>query len=105
MTHPAALNKLGRDYFAKQQWQEAANAFQQAIALRADYLDAYYNLGLALNKMNRLEQALVTWRALLELSPEHLGASFQVGCLLMRQGKFGEALDQFATILINHPAH
>lgn len=105
MTNPAALNKLGCDYFAKQQWQEAADAFQQAIALRADYLDAYYNLGLALNKMNRLEQALVTWRSLLELSPAHLGAGFQAGCLLMRQEKFNEALEQFATVLKNHPTH
>lgn len=105
MTNPVTLNKLGCEYFAKQQWQEAANAFQQAIDLRADFLDAYYNLGLALNKMNRMEQALITWRALLDLSPDHLGAGFQVGCLLMRQEKFEEAQKQFSAILKSYPTH
>jgi predicted TPR repeat methyltransferase len=105
MTDPASLNKLGCEYFAKQKWQEAVDAFQQVIALRADYLEAYYNLGLALNKMNRSEQALVTWRALLELSPQHLGANFQIACLLMQQSKFSEALAQFAIVEKKYPTH
>lgn len=105
MMDASSWNKKGCAYFAEQKWGDAADAFQHAIDLRADYLDAYYNLGLAQNKLNRSEQAMVTWLALLELSPSHVGANFQVACLLMRQGKFKEALDKFAVIQRIDPAH
>jgi len=98
-------NKLGCAYFAEQKWLEAADAFQRAIESRADFIDAYYNLGLAQNKQGLVDQALITWRALLELAPTHSGARFQVGSLLMRQSKFNAALDQFAVIQKNQTAY
>ena len=102
---PAIWNNLGAIYFAQQKWREAAVAYQHAIALRADYIDAYYNLGLAQNKMGNIDHALVTWQALLELSPQHSGARFQVGRLLMMQRKFEEAIKQFADIAESHTSY
>jgi len=105
MQDPISWNKLGCTYFAEKKWLEAIDAFQQAITLRADFLDAYYNLGLAQSRLSRMDQAMVSWRALLELAPTHLGANFQIASLLMRQGKFEEALTHFTLIEQSNPAH
>ena len=48
---------------------------------------------------------MITYRALLSLQPEHAGARFQVGCLLMQRHDYAAAQHEFSLLLAYHPQH
>lgn len=100
-----AMNKEGVAYFVQNEFEKAVHAFQLAIDLQPDYTDAYYNLGLALNKLERRQEAKNAYEALITLSPEHVGARFQLGCLWMHLGQFHRAIEHFSVIERVMPAH
>jgi len=51
------INNLGAAYASKGDMKAAAAQFEKCVALKPDYADAYRNLGLALQKLGRLEEA------------------------------------------------
>lgn len=106
--HPkfAAIdNNLGVLYFAQEKWELAVDLCRSAISKQSNYVDAYYNYGLALSKLKRNEEAICAYQALIEISPEHVGANFQLGCLLQLKRQPKEALKHFMLIYKNHPFH
>jgi predicted TPR repeat methyltransferase len=105
MKKAADFNHLGTIYHAQGKWREAIDAYQSAIRLKADYADAYYNLGLAYIKSHNHDAALHAYEALLALSPEHMGALFQTGCLLMLKQQYEKAIPYFQRLLTSHPHH
>lgn len=74
--------KIGRSEWALGRYEEAVQAFDQALKLRPDYPDAWYNMGIALGKLGRRKEAIKwlcsAWRAQEQLSD--------------RQGRVAEAL-------------
>ena len=67
-TFAAAFNNLGTVYFLQKKWLEAIGAFQAALDVQANYIDAYYNLGLAFLQLHQLEEAQTSFKSLLELA-------------------------------------
>ncbi len=60
-SHPhyaPALNNLGTVYYAQSKLADAVTYYQAAIAQQPDYVDAYYNLGLALTKQDQIDAAI-----------------------------------------------
>lgn len=51
------FNTLGVAYATQENFENARENFQRAIDLQGDYADAYRNLGIALQKLGRLEEA------------------------------------------------
>jgi len=100
-----ALNRQGIDYFKQGNFAEAALSYQAAIQKRPDYVDAYYNLGLALVKLQRREEAKNAYEAVIALDDHHLGGHFQLGCLLMQRNNYQDAQKQFARIEQYYPDH
>lgn len=98
-------NAIGNIYFAKQQWQEAAAAYQQAIDKQAEYIDAYYNLGLALSKAQEKQQAINSFKAVLLLAPNYVAAKFQLANLYMSVQDRQQAIQLFAAIEKEYPSH
>jgi hypothetical protein len=60
----------------------AAAAWQRAVELRPDYVEARYNLALAQERLDRPAEALASYDALLELVPAHRGAQARRSALL-----------------------
>jgi tetratricopeptide (TPR) repeat protein len=61
--------ELGGVLYAQQQYEEAVRFFQQAINLKPDYANAYYNLANAYRQLGELEQAKVAYQQTLVLVP------------------------------------
>src|SRR5206468_11776825 len=57
--------------------------------------DEHRNLGIAFYKTNMYEDALREFRRVLELNKDDPTALFYVGLVLMRQGKWNEAIDAY----------
>jgi len=81
---------------------------QQAVALSPDFIEAHYQLGVALREQIRasneddashstLAQAKTAFRRVLELSPNHAPAHLQLGLLLEPQGDLTRAKSEFET--------
>jgi tetratricopeptide (TPR) repeat protein len=50
-------------------------AFERATGIDPDYADAWYNKGIALGKLGRLEEALTAFERVIEIDPHHADAS------------------------------
>ncbi len=101
----AILNTIGTICYAQGQLDQAILYYRQAIHHKKDYVDAYYNLGLALTKKELLVEASDTYRQLLHHDPTHMAARFHLGCHWMRQENMESAINEFLLIESTHPYH
>lgn len=70
--HGAAHNNLGVLYLNAGQLYEAAGEFEWARKLMPGHPDPRLNLGLALERGGRIDEAIEAYRTALALAPEHL---------------------------------
>lgn len=70
--HGPAHNNLGVIYLNAGKLYEAAGEFEWARKLMPGHPDPRLNLGLALERGGRIDEALDAYRAALSLAPEHL---------------------------------
>jgi tetratricopeptide (TPR) repeat protein len=75
----------------KGEFQQAAQAFCQAIQLNPKYSNAYNNLGLVLHKMNRLEEAKACLCRAIELKPNYPYAYNNLSLILIDTNRLEEA--------------
>ncbi len=61
--NPQEYIGLGGIYYQLRQWDKAQQMFQQAINLKPDFANAYYNLGHALQEKGDLKGALAQYQA------------------------------------------
>lgn len=100
-----AANRLGTFYYHQQKWPEAITAFRDAIQKEPEFINAHYNLGLALGKIQQWNDAIQTYQKLLTLSPDHFAARFHLASAHMQTGKTDEALTEFLFIEQSEPHH
>ncbi len=85
------LHKQGR-------YQSAVDAYKMAIRFRPDFLDAYYNMGIAYGSLedqglDTLESAIGAFRHSIRLGPEFIHAFIALGAAYLRQGQAEEAVN------------
>jgi tetratricopeptide (TPR) repeat protein len=71
---------------------EAIERFKQAIALKPDYDDAYYNLGTALQAQGKLEEAADSFQKAIALKPECALVHYSLGNVFKEQRKLDKAI-------------
>jgi len=76
--------------------EEAIESFEQAIALKADYVDAYTNLAAVRVRRNELDQAVACYERALAIAPDSPRLHFNLANLLPRQGRLDEAIESTA---------
>jgi tetratricopeptide (TPR) repeat protein len=52
-------------------WEQSVICFSKAIKLNPAYADAHYNLGIALDSLERLEEAILSYTKAIELKPNY----------------------------------
>ena len=65
-----ATYSLAKAYFDRQEWSPAADFFERAIALKADWMLAHILRGKALLKLGRGDQAKTSFERALQLAIE-----------------------------------
>jgi tetratricopeptide (TPR) repeat protein len=83
---------LGETYDQKKDYKKAIEAFQHAIALDRDNLDAMRGLAETLDKDGQTEKALQQYKIIADANPEDARTYIQLGEIYRRQGKFDLAL-------------
>ena len=70
---------------------EARNAFREAVRLRPDDAEAHYNLGLALGKLKRDQEALSEFAQAVKLQPDLARAHRNLGLASLNLNRLDEA--------------
>ena len=69
---------------------EAIEAYREALSIKPDYADAYYNMGNAL-KFKALDEAIEAFSKALSIKADYAQASNNMGLVFQEQGKLNEA--------------
>jgi tetratricopeptide (TPR) repeat protein len=65
---------------------EAIDHLQEAVRLRPDYADAYFNLGSVLFQQGLVDQAIAQWQKALAIRPRDAEAHRNIASALRKQG-------------------
>ena len=99
-SHIVALIKLERLIDAKALLDQAKSKgikgadFDQ-LEQKLNDVDAYYNMGIALQKQNKLEEAIVAYNKALSIKPDYVEAYYNMGIALQVQNKLEEAIEAY----------
>ncbi len=86
-----SLYKLG-------EYERSMEAFQKAIDLDPDYIDAYYNLGIILEYLDKNKEALTVFRQIIVRDPEDYEAVYKAANLSMKLGEDDNAKSYLSII-------
>ena len=90
---PRYLFVLGQTLQALRRFEPAVVAYESALKLQPDFLDAWNNLGICLQLRRQLPQAAAAYRRALALDPANAGAMANLGTVLREMGDFPEAIE------------
>ena len=71
---------------------KAVDQFNKAIELKSDYAAAHFNLALALDRQNKLKDAIRKMETVIALNPQDVGVGFQLALLYYRDGRKDDAV-------------
>eukprot|EP00095_Tigriopus_kingsejongensis_P012150 snap_masked-scaffold954_size76946-processed-gene-0.15 protein:Tk12150 transcript:snap_masked-scaffold954_size76946-processed-gene-0.15-mRNA-1 annotation:"transmembrane and tpr repeat-containing protein cg4050-like" len=85
--------------------EEADQLYRQAIAMRADYTQAYINRGDVLIKLNRTDEAQAVYEKALSFDSDHPDLLYNMGVVMLNQNHVSQALAYFDLALKVDPEH
>jgi tetratricopeptide (TPR) repeat protein len=91
-----ALRELGKD-------KEAIEHYEQALALRPDYVEALNSLGLTLVHAGRIDEAIARYEQALKIKPDYVQAHNNLGNVLERTGRHAQAIEHYEQALRVQP--
>lgn len=97
--NPYALNNLGLAYLNQNSLQDALNCFLKANALKKDFVIASLNLAMTYIRLEREEEALDIYNALLKQDSNDVRILINVGNLNLKQKKFSAARKIYEQII------
>jgi len=93
--HADSLHLMGMLCVAARQYDLAIEWFATAIRQNPDVADYFCNLGLALQRKDRLDEAIRCFDRALTLNPDQAGIWLRMGELLQQQKRLDEAILSF----------
>ncbi|HSH98335.1 MAG: tetratricopeptide repeat protein [Methylophilaceae bacterium] len=87
--------QYGREAYKSESYEEARSFFEQAVVLKSDSVNAWYNLGLANQALERHFVARSCYQRVLALNPSDAGVYFNIGCIEANQRNFAAAIENF----------
>lgn len=103
-TNPVFATEIGKLHLDRNETGEAVAAFQRALELKPDYLDARRGLAKAYDELGQTDKALVILEEATRVhkNPELL---YEAGRLYYNQGKLDEAIARFTAALELRPGY
>jgi uncharacterized protein (TIGR02466 family) len=96
--HVLSLSLDGQHKYA-----EAVASYQHALKLQANNPDLWFNCGIALTQLNRLDEAANAYQQAIKIQPNFFEAHGNLGTILQRQGKLDEAIKSYQAGLKINP--
>ena len=96
---------MGAAQFRLGQYEQAAQSLAQAVSLRPDALpiNVFQLLADALRRQRRHEEAIETYRGVLEIDPEYASAHAGIGYALLQLKRYEEAAESLARSISLQP--
>src|SRR5579883_793102 len=99
-----AVRETNRPLFTENM-RQAAEFFEEALRLKADALDAHFQLGLCYRDLALYPQATAAFKKALALAPQDPAVYYQLGLVAHEQGNYREAQAHFQDGLRVNPDH
>jgi len=100
---PAQLFKQANTFCKGNKKAEAAQLYTQAIALRPDFYQAYFNRGLIFWQDKQFEQAERDFRKALEIAPHYDRSWLMLADTLKKQDRVKEAIKEYRDLIAAKP--
>ncbi|MDJ0556593.1 MAG: tetratricopeptide repeat protein [Microcoleaceae cyanobacterium MO_207.B10] len=91
--------ELAEKFLEQQQWNEAVNAYNQAIKLNSDFTWSYYKLGQALNQLQRWDEAITAYNQAIKLNPNFPWSYYHLGNALTQLEKWEPAIQAYRSFI------
>lgn len=78
---------------------EAVKEFHEAVQQQPKFVQAINQYGVALYRLNRLQEAIKQFKQASELNPAYIDPYLNLGIVYMKQGKREDAIAQFKIVL------
>ena len=92
-------NIAGASNAALMQFDAAIESYKQALRIKPDYADAYYNMGVALNDKGDPEAAIESYKQALRIKPDYAKAYNNMGVALNDKGDPEAAIESYKQAL------
>lgn len=80
-------------------WQDSIRLFEHTLAITSDNYLIHNNLGNALERSGRIEEAIVHYKETLRIKPDNAGTFFNLGNALSRRERADEAIRCYREVL------
>ena len=85
------------------QLEHRLNEANKNLAIKSDYVEAYFKIGFALQDQGKLEEAIEAYNKALAVKPDYVEAYNNIGIALQDQGKLEEAIVAYNKALAGKP--
>ena len=99
---PEVLNRAEKLH-DDEQWEEAIEAYREALQDTPEDASILFNLGLALHESGRRAAAMAHYREALRLRPNHAATHLNLGTVLYENGQLEEAVEELQASLQLEP--
>ena len=96
---------LATHHYNSKNYRKAAAFYNKSLSFRPDSPNTMFFLGKTLYAQNLKQEALQTFRRVIQISPEHVEGHYALGILLNAQGKIDEAIHEYKKVLQIDPNH
>ncbi|MGE0086977.1 MAG: tetratricopeptide repeat protein [Desulfococcaceae bacterium] len=86
-------------------WQNAVSLFTRAASVTENNWLMHFNLGAALEKQGKTEEAIIEYRKSLHINPHDEDTRYSLAAALSKIGQTEEAVSEYNTILKKNPRH
>jgi tetratricopeptide (TPR) repeat protein len=92
---PDSFCNIGNDHRQDGEYEEAIEAFRNAIKYDPNHVDAHIGLASALSKLGRYNEAVEAYDKVIEIQPDNADAYMSLGITLSGLGRNNEALGAY----------
>jgi len=96
-------HEFGRVLFMSRRYAEARDAFLKATTINPNFEPSWYNLGGTYRALNRLDDALASYREAVAIKADYFAAHREIGRILVIKGDARGAVQSFTKALQHSP--